>query len=187
MQEAFYDTDGVIDYTFPPRNRGHKRQCTIKIWFGRCKFQRFVQICDPQGYGRLSARSSSSSVCAISLAGDPYGVFNLFVMCHDDCLQFIRCFNVPLMVLGSGGYNIPNVVGCWCSFISFVNLFLISYHTSLVSYNVFFFLFLSVGVELDDNLSPYECMDDYEQDNRLHIKPDSMTNFNTDRDMEEIR
>lgn len=62
-------------------------------------------------------------------------------------------------------------------------------------YNVFFFLILSlllqtaiaVGVELDDNLSPNECMDYYEQDNKLHIKPDSVTNFNTDKDMAEIR
>jgi histone deacetylase 1/2 len=51
---------------------------------------------------------------ADSLSGDKLGCFNLSVKGHADCLHFLRSFNVPLMVLGGGGYTIPNVARCWC-------------------------------------------------------------------------
>lgn len=51
---------------------------------------------------------------ADSLAGDRLGCFNLSVKGHADCLRFLRSFNVPLMVLGGGGYTIRNVARCWC-------------------------------------------------------------------------
>ena len=51
---------------------------------------------------------------ADSLAGDRLGCFNLSVKGHADCLRYLRSFNVPLMVLGGGGYTIRNVARCWC-------------------------------------------------------------------------
>lgn len=51
---------------------------------------------------------------ADSLAGDRLGCFNLSVKGHADCLRFLRSFNVPLMVLGGGGYTMRNVARCWC-------------------------------------------------------------------------
>jgi histone deacetylase 1/2 len=49
-----------------------------------------------------------------SLSGDKLGKFNLSVEGHANCLRFLRSFNVPLMVLGGGGYTIKNVARCWC-------------------------------------------------------------------------
>ncbi|KAG2278275.1 hypothetical protein Bca52824_060830 [Brassica carinata] len=51
---------------------------------------------------------------ADSLSGDRLGCFNLSVKGHADCLRFLRSYNVPLMVLGGGGYTIRNVARCWC-------------------------------------------------------------------------
>lgn len=51
---------------------------------------------------------------ADSLSGDRLGCFNLTVKGHADCLRFLRSFNVPLMVLGGGGYTVRNVARCWC-------------------------------------------------------------------------
>ncbi|KAG6746060.1 hypothetical protein POTOM_050573 [Populus tomentosa] len=45
---------------------------------------------------------------ADSLSGDRLGCFNLSVKGHADCLRFLRSYNVPLMVLGGGGYTIRN-------------------------------------------------------------------------------
>lgn len=56
---------------------------------------------------------------ADSLSGDRLGCFNLSVKGHADCLRFLRSFNVPLMVLGGGGYTIRNVARCWCYEVSF--------------------------------------------------------------------
>ena len=51
---------------------------------------------------------------ADSLAGDRLCCFNLSVKGHADCLRFLRSYNVPMMVLGGGGYTIRNVARCWC-------------------------------------------------------------------------
>jgi len=50
---------------------------------------------------------------ADSLANDRLGVFNLTLEGHAKCVKFMKNFNVPLMVLGGGGYNIRNVARCW--------------------------------------------------------------------------
>ncbi|CAN8255584.1 unnamed protein product [Cochlearia groenlandica] len=52
---------------------------------------------------------------ADSLADEGYGSssFNLKVKGHGGCLQFVRSFNVPLLVLGGGGLNPMDVPRCW--------------------------------------------------------------------------
>ena len=51
---------------------------------------------------------------ADSLTGDRLGCFNLSVKGHAECVRFVRSFNVPLLLLGGGGYTIRNVARCWC-------------------------------------------------------------------------
>lgn len=50
---------------------------------------------------------------ADSLAGDRLGSFNLSIKGHGECVAFMKSFNVPLVVLGGGGYTIRNVARCW--------------------------------------------------------------------------
>jgi len=50
---------------------------------------------------------------ADSLAGDRLGCFNLSLKGHAACIEYMKSFNVPLMVLGGGGYTIRNVSRCW--------------------------------------------------------------------------
>ena len=50
---------------------------------------------------------------ADSLAGDRLGVFNLSVEAHGKCVSFLKSFNLPMLVLGGGGYVIRNVARCW--------------------------------------------------------------------------
>jgi histone deacetylase 1/2 len=42
---------------------------------------------------------------ADSLAGDKLGMFNLSMKGHADCVRFLNSFNVPLMLVGGGGYT----------------------------------------------------------------------------------
>jgi len=32
---------------------------------------------------------------------------------HGKCVEFIRSFNLPLLMVGGGGYTIRNVARCW--------------------------------------------------------------------------
>ncbi|TFY72549.1 hypothetical protein EVG20_g482 [Dentipellis fragilis] len=50
---------------------------------------------------------------ADSLGLDRLGAFNLSIAAHGECVNFVRKFNVPLMVVGGGGYTIKNVSRCW--------------------------------------------------------------------------
>ncbi|XVF68604.1 hypothetical protein PTKIN_Ptkin11bG0015200 [Pterospermum kingtungense] len=101
---------------------------------------------------------------ADSLSGDRLGCFNLSVKGHADCLRFLRSFNVPLMVLGGGGYTIRNVARCWC------------YETAV-----------AVGVEPDNRLPYNEYYEYFGPDYTLHVEPGYMENLNAPRDMEKIR
>ena len=50
---------------------------------------------------------------ADSLSGDRVGCWNLSIRGHAQCLEYMKSFNVPLLVLGGGGYTIRNVSRCW--------------------------------------------------------------------------
>lgn len=50
---------------------------------------------------------------ADSLGCDKLGAFNLSIAAHGDCVRFVKNFNLPLLVLGGGGYTIHNVSRCW--------------------------------------------------------------------------
>lgn len=101
---------------------------------------------------------------ADSLSGDRLGCFNLSVKGHADCLRFLRSFNVPLMVLGGGGYTIRNVARCWC------------YETAV-----------AVGVEPDNKLPYNEYYEYFGPDYTLHVEPSNMENQNSTKDLEKIR
>ncbi|KAH9602119.1 hypothetical protein KSS87_008289 [Heliosperma pusillum] len=101
---------------------------------------------------------------ADSLSGDRLGCFNLSVKGHADCLRFLRSFNVPLMVLGGGGYTIRNVARCWC------------YETAV-----------AVGIEPDNKLPYNEYFEYFGPDYTLHVEPSNMENQNSPKDLEKIR
>jgi histone deacetylase HOS2 len=50
---------------------------------------------------------------ADSLGCDRLGAFNLSIAAHGECVRFIKAFNLPLLVLGGGGYTVKNVARCW--------------------------------------------------------------------------
>ncbi|KAH9446830.1 hypothetical protein Pst134EA_028819 [Puccinia striiformis f. sp. tritici] len=50
---------------------------------------------------------------ADSLAEDKLGSFNLSMNGHADCVRHVKSFNIPLVVLGGGGYTIRNVARTW--------------------------------------------------------------------------
>ncbi|ESO02031.1 hypothetical protein HELRODRAFT_65955 [Helobdella robusta] len=51
---------------------------------------------------------------ADSLGHDRLGCFNLTTRGHGECVKFVKDLNIPLLVLGGGGYTLRNVARCWC-------------------------------------------------------------------------
>ncbi|KAJ1509445.1 Histone deacetylase 1 [Coelomomyces lativittatus] len=50
---------------------------------------------------------------ADSVAGDKLGMFNVSMKGHGRCVEFLKRFQVPLLMLGGGGYTIRNVARVW--------------------------------------------------------------------------
>ncbi|KMZ60808.1 hypothetical protein ZOSMA_56G00390 [Zostera marina] len=47
---------------------------------------------------------------ADSLFEDRLGCFNLSIKGHGECVRYMRSFNVPLLLLGGGGYTIRKLL-----------------------------------------------------------------------------
>jgi Deacetylases, including yeast histone deacetylase and acetoin utilization protein len=48
-----------------------------------------------------------------SLSGDRLGCFNLSMRGHANCINFVKSFNLPTLVVGGGGYTMRNVARTW--------------------------------------------------------------------------
>jgi len=93
---------------------------------------------------------------ADSLAGDRLGCFNLTLKGHAMCVEFVKQYNLPTLVLGGGGYTIRNVARCW------------SYETSLL-----------LDTEISNKLPNNDYLQYYGPDFKLHIEPSNMENLNS--------
>ena len=47
----------------------------------------------------------------------PFSYLSLFFFFkgHGKCVEYVKGFNVPMMLVGGGGYTIRNVSRCWCN------------------------------------------------------------------------
>jgi histone deacetylase 1/2 len=93
---------------------------------------------------------------ADSLSGDRLGCFNLSLKGHADCVEFVKGFGVPTLVLGGGGYTLRNVPRCW------------TYETAVL-----------LGVDIKDALPYNDYFEYYGPDFRLHMPVSNMENLNT--------
>ena len=98
---------------------------------------------------------------ADSLSGDRVGCWNLSIKGHAAVIEFVKTFNLPMLVLGGGGYSIRNVARCWC------------YETSRL-----------LGVPISDSVPWHEYMDYYLPDYKLHVPVSNMRNENTAEQLE---
>lgn len=104
---------------------------------------------------------------ADSLGCDRLGAFNLSIAAHGECVRFIKAFNLPLLVLGGGGYTVKNVARCW------------TYETAVL---------LDKQHELSQFLpsTPYDSF--FAPDYKLHPPISGrVENQNTRKDLERIR
>ncbi|CAM9138542.1 unnamed protein product [Discosporangium mesarthrocarpum] len=101
---------------------------------------------------------------ADSLSGDRLGCFNLSLRGHGECVSYIKSFNVPLLVLGGGGYTLRNVPRCW------------AYETGLL-----------LDHDPADMLPYNDYFEYYGPDYRLHMPISNMENMNTPQNLEKTK
>ena len=102
---------------------------------------------------------------ADSLGCDRLGTFNLSIAAHGECVRFIKSFDLPLLVLGGGGYRQSSVARCW------------AYETGVLA-----------GVSLPDDLPPNNYYEFFGPDFKLHPPlTGHLVNLNSRQSLERIR
>ncbi|KAF6015436.1 histone deacetylase [Brettanomyces bruxellensis] len=91
-----------------------------------------------------------------SLSGDRLGCFNLSMRGHANCVNYVKGFGIPLMIVGGGGYTIRNVARTW------------TFETGLINQTI-------LGPDLPFN-DYYEY---YGPDYKLDVRPSNMYNANS--------
>ncbi|XP_028064184.1 histone deacetylase 19 isoform X2 [Camellia sinensis] len=131
VEEAFYTTDRVMTVSFHKFGDYFPGTGDVRdIGYGKGKYYSLnVPLddgIDDESYhflfkpiiGKVMEVFKPGAVVlqcgADSLSGDRLGCFNLSIKGHAECVRYMRSFNVPLLLLGGGGYTIRNVARCWC-------------------------------------------------------------------------
>ncbi|KAH7887373.1 hypothetical protein F5I97DRAFT_1859942 [Phlebopus sp. FC_14] len=130
VEEAFYTTDRVMTCSFHKfgeyfpgtgtqedkgMGRGKNYAVNVPLKDGITD-EAFKSVFEPVISKVLEVFRPSAVVLqcgADSLAGDKLGCFNITMNGHAHCVQFLRSFNVPLVLLGGGGYTVKNVARTW--------------------------------------------------------------------------
>ncbi|XP_029341656.1 histone deacetylase Rpd3-like isoform X1 [Acyrthosiphon pisum] len=101
---------------------------------------------------------------ADSLTGDRLGCFNLTIKGHGKCVEFVKLYGVPILMVGGGGYTTQNVSRCW------------TYETAV-----------ALGVEISNELPYNDYFKYFLPDSKLHISPSKMKNTNSTKYLEKIK
>uniref|UniRef100_A0A8C9S5S5 Histone deacetylase 2 n=1 Tax=Scleropages formosus TaxID=113540 RepID=A0A8C9S5S5_SCLFO len=80
------------------------------------------------------------------------------------CVEYMKSFNLPVLMLGGGGYTIRNVARCW------------TYETAV-----------ALDTDIPDELPYNDYFEYFGPDFKLHISPSNMTNQNTQEYMDKIK
>ncbi|KAL0265714.1 UNVERIFIED_CONTAM: hypothetical protein PYX00_011428 [Menopon gallinae] len=95
--------------------RGYRHACNVPLKAGitdecyQYVFEPVVERC----IRRIRPDIIVLQCGADSIVGDRIGCFNLSIGGHGRCLEFVKSFGVPMLVLGGGGYTTGNVSRCW--------------------------------------------------------------------------
>uniref|UniRef100_A0A8C5PQA3 Histone deacetylase 2 n=1 Tax=Leptobrachium leishanense TaxID=445787 RepID=A0A8C5PQA3_9ANUR len=150
VEEAFYTTDRVMTVSFHKYGEYFPGTGDLRI------ISKVMEMYQP---------SAVVLQCgADSLSGDRLGCFNLTVKGHAKCVEVVKTFNLPLLMLGGGGYTIRNVARCW------------TYETAV-----------ALDCEIPNELPYNDYFEYFGPDFKLHISPSNMTNQNTPEYMEKIK
>lgn len=181
VEEAFYTTDRVMTVSFHKfgeyfpgtgavhdigveKGKGYSINFPLRDGIDDKSFEDIFSTVMSKVMERYRPGAVVLQCGADSLSGDRLGCFNLSLKGHGACVEFMKSFRVPLLILGGGGYTVRNVARCW------------TYETSV-----------ALGTLLPDEIPPNEYYEYYGPDFNLHISPSNMENQNSTVFLDKIK
>lgn len=181
VEEAFYTTDRVMTVSFHKYGEYFPGTGDLRdIGAGKGKYyavnfplrdgidddayERIFKPCISKVMEMYQPEAVVLQCGADSLSGDRLGCFNLSLKGHASCVDFIKKFNLPLLMLGGGGYTIRNVARCW------------TYETSV-----------ALDCDIPNELPYNDYFEYFGPDFKLHIQPSNMQNQNTQDYLDKIK
>eukprot|EP01039_Chlorochromonas_danica_P004578 gene4579-5018_t len=101
---------------------------------------------------------------ADSLTGDRLGLFNLTTLGHGKCVEHVKSYGIPMLVVGGGGYTVRNVARAW------------TFETSIL-----------VGQPVSNDLPHNDFYEYFAPDFKLHLLPANIENLNKRDYLDNIR
>jgi histone deacetylase 1/2 len=130
VEEAFYTSDRVMTVSFHKHGEFFPGTGDVRdVGYGRGRYyavnvplkdgiddESYQSVFEPI-IGHIMEWYRPGAVVlqcgADSLAGDRLGCFNLSHRGHSRCVEYVKRFGLPLLMLGGGGDTIRNVSRCW--------------------------------------------------------------------------
>ncbi|WVQ93303.1 histone deacetylase RPD3 [Kwoniella sp. CBS 9459] len=181
VEEAFYTTDRVMTCSFHKygeffpgtgevrdngigKGKGYAINVPLRDGIGDENYQSIFQpvikrVIEWYQPGAIVLQCGSDS-----LSGDRLGSFNLSMKGHAACVQFVKSFNLPLLLLGGGGYTVKSVSRTW------------AYETGLAA-----------GVELQKSIPNNEYWEYYGPTYELDVRSSNMTDHNTPEYLQKVK
>lgn len=136
------------------------------FWWTSCRQQiAWLQVClYSKVLSEVKLKFKPKAVvcqCGVdTLAGDPMASFNLTQHGIGECVKRLMDWNLPLLLLGGGGYNIKNAARCW------------TYLTSIV-----------LNQSLSSDIPEHENFLAYGPDYQLDVPPSRRQDMNSKEDL----
>lgn len=181
VEEAFYSTDRVMTVSFHKYGEyfpGTGELRDIGVGSGRhyainfplrdgIEDKSYKSIFEPVIGGVMEYYKPTAVVLQCggdSLSGDRLGCFNLSMRGHANCVDFVKSFNLPTLILGGGGYTMRNVARTW------------AFETGQL-----------VGAHMKPDLPFTDYYEYYSPDFELDVRPSNMDNGNSREYLERIK
>ncbi|KAJ8662891.1 histone deacetylase RPD3 [Lichtheimia ornata] len=181
VEEAFYTTDRVMTVSFHKYGEFFPGTGELKdVGAGRGKYysvnfplrdgiddESYKSVFEPTIEKVIEWYQPSAIVLQCggdSLSGDKLGCFNLSMKGHANCVEFVKKFNYPTLVLGGGGYTMRNVARAW------------AYETGVV-----------VGEDIGPDMPYNDYYEYFGPDYKLDVRPSNMENMNSGDYLEKIK
>ena len=181
VEEAFYVTDRVMTVSFHKygndffpmtgdiwdigagRGRYYAVNCPLMDGITDASYERLFKTVVTKVMEMFRPSVVVLQCGADSLCNDRIGTLNLTLEGHAACVQIVKEFNIPMLVLGGGGYNIRSVARCW------------SYETGIL-----------LDRKLDDTIPYNDYWEYFAPEHKLHFPPKKMVDMNSSDYLEKM-